>query len=100
MEPSLKKNHIHKPAEFVSFSKMISNTNANDKCYLFTGLFFAFIAGCAMPVWALLLGDLMDNFGGTTTPEMAFDNIKFFSSVIIIVGLGTWICTCIYWSAL
>ena len=46
----------------VTYGKLISETSSSERVYMYVGLTFAFLSGLSMPIWALFLGDLMDNF--------------------------------------
>jgi hypothetical protein len=100
MEPSLKvAEKGSKVKNSVTYKKLISMATNQDLCYMYTGWVFAALTGIGMPVWAVLIGDLFDAFG-PIDPVEGFEQIKFFSLVIFLVGVAMWICCFVYWSCL
>ena len=56
-------------AQSVSYSKMISLGTTTEKCKMYFGWIFATLTGACLPVFIWLIGDVMDSFGTTASPE-------------------------------
>lgn len=56
------------------------------------GWISAIIAGCGMPSFVFLIGDVIDSFDVTkNTKEQMLDTISFMSFLFTMVGIGVWI---------
>lgn len=56
------------------------------------GWISAIIAGCGMPSFVFLIGDVIDSFDPSkASPQKMIDTISFMSFLFTMVGIGVWI---------
>lgn len=65
------------------------------------GWLSAVVAGCGMPSFVFLIGDVIDSFDPSkATPDQMLDTISFMSLLFTMVGIGVWIFSYINYSFL
>lgn len=65
------------------------------------GWLAAMLAGCGMPSFVFLIGDVIDSFDPyKNTPDEMLDTISFMSFLFTMVGIGVWIFSYINYSFL
>jgi len=88
-------------APAVSYSKLYSLASSADKTLMAIGWVSAGIAGCGMPSFVFLIGNVIDSFDTTRSgPEEMLDTISFMSLLFTCIGIAIWIFSYINYACL
>lgn len=89
-----------KESPVVPFSKLTTFASSSDKCIQRLGIIFACLAGCVMPSFVFVFGDLIDGFNPAKGSQGILDAIKFVSLVFVFLGIGVFITSYVYFSSM
>lgn len=84
----------------VPYSKLYTFASGSDKLLMWTGWISAMITGCGMPSFVFLIGNVIDSFKPTTSPDETVDTISLMSLIFTLVGIAVWIFSLVMYSFL
>ena len=78
----------------ISAKQFFMFADGTDKALLTVGIIGAFLMGSALPSFGFLFGEVTDSFTGD--PQELLEKIEFISLVFLILGVGVWITSYLY----
>ena len=75
----------------VSYSKLYTFASKSDKILMTIGWSSASIAGFGMPSFVFLIGNIIDSFNPTNSPDSTLDTINRMSLIFTLIGLAIWV---------
>lgn len=85
----------------VSFAKMRSLGDSSDTTLMIIGQVAAAMTGAALPSFVFLMGEVMDSFDPTNNdPTATLDSIKKISLIFVLIGIGVWLFSHVYYVTL
>lgn len=87
----------HKP---VPYSKLYCLADRRDKTFMIIGWICACVTGLGLPGFVFLFRDIINSFNPANGPEATLDAIKRVCFIMVMLGIGIWIFSYLYYTML